>query len=98
MHTRTPGVYPYYEPSALNLEDFREEVEYRLEDVAFKPAPGEDFVAAAVSFDRIQQNASYAFPAILPLKATPLYKLRYRINADELDEPIEGMIEFEVKR
>lgn len=95
MHERTLGAYPYYGPSPLDLEDYQEEIEYRLADFSFKPAPGKDFVAVTVSFDRVQQNASYAFPANLPLKAAPTNTLRYRINADELDNPIEGEIKFE---
>lgn len=95
IHIRPSATYPYT-PAPLNREDYREEVEYCLEDFNFRPAAEGDVVAVSITFDRVQQNAAYAFPAILPLRNAPLSSLRYRINADELDEPIEGDITFEV--
>lgn len=94
MHTRVSEAFPFYGQPVLDQDDYRKEVEYIFEDFSFKTAPDEDIVAVSTSFDRVQQNASYAFPVLLPLRSS-VYSLRYRINADELDEPIEGKIEFE---
>ncbi|HJG37739.1 hypothetical protein [Enorma phocaeensis] len=93
LHTRNPGMYPYGR-SALDRDDYYEEIEYCFEECSFKPVPDEDAVAVLVEFDRVQQNAAYAYPVILPLRKAPTASLRYRINADELDEPIIGEIEF----
>lgn len=94
MHARTLTAFSYGR-STLDRDDYREEIEYCFDDCSFKPVPGEDAFAVSVSFDRVQQNAAYAFPAILPLKRGPFSLLRYRINSDELDEPIVGEIGFE---
>lgn len=93
LHAGYPGMYPYGQ-SALSRDDYYEEIEYCFEECSFKPVPDEDAVAVLVEFDRVQQNAAYAYPVILPLRKTPTASLRYRINADELDEPIIGEIEF----
>lgn len=97
IHSRTATGYPFYGPSALDSNDYRDEIEYCFEGFSFKTSPGEDVVAVSVQFDRVQQNNLYAFPALIPLRRGLIPSLEYRINADELEEPIEGEIAFEAE-
>lgn len=97
MHTRTASGYPFYGLSSLDSDDYKDEIKYCFKDFSFKTSPGEDVVAVSVSFDRVQQNNLYAFPALIPLRRGLVSSLEYRINADELEEPIEGIIPFEAE-
>lgn len=83
---------PVHGRRALGREDFKEEVEYAFADYEITEDRDSGDAVVRLSFDRVQQNAIYAFPTVLLVKADFAGTFRYRITADELPHVVEGEI------
>ena len=73
---------------SLNGDDYKTLVAAVFDDLKTIDEP--DTVCIRLSFDRVQQNAVYAFPARILAKSGISEPVRYRITADEVEKPIEG--------
>ena len=65
-------------------------IEFTFGDYKFIPNPKKHTVLVRLSFDRLQQCRSYAFPTRVLVRNTEIASIRYRITADELDQAVEG--------
>lgn len=85
-----PSPNPLYGTRDLESSDFDDLIEFTFGDYKFIPNPKKHTVLVRLSFDRLQQCRSYAFPTRVLVRNTEIASIRYRITADELDQAVEG--------
>ncbi|MBR3327063.1 MAG: hypothetical protein IKG22_07045 [Atopobiaceae bacterium] len=76
----------------LDNEDFEELLEYALGDYHYIDDEKTGMTIVRISFDRMQQCQSYAFPCRLLVRGKNLEAISFRIVADETDKPVEGTL------
>lgn len=76
----------------LDNEDFEELLEYALSDCHYIDDEKTGMTIVRISFDRMQQCQSYAFPCRLLVRGKNLEAISFRIVADETDKPVEGTL------
>lgn len=81
---------PLYGPRPLDGDDYATLLEAVFADYRTVDDSIVDAIRIRLSFDRVQQNAIYAFPARILVKSALAEPIRYRIIADETEKPIEG--------
>ena len=87
-----PPTNPLYGTRYLESTDFDDLVEYTFGDYRFIPNAKANTVLVRLSFDRLQQCRSYAFPTRVLLRDVEAASIRYWITADELDRTVEGKL------
>ena len=87
-----PPTNPLYGTRYLEPADFDDLVEYTFGDYKFIPNAKANTVLVRLSFDRLQQCRSYAFPTRVLLRVGETANIRYWITADELDKTVEGKL------
>lgn len=87
---RRPPLLINYGTCYLKSSDFDDLVEFTFGDYKFIPNSKEHTVLVRLSFDRLQQCRSYAFPTRVLIRNNEIVSIRYRITADELDKAVEG--------
>lgn len=87
-----PPTNPLHGTRYLESTDFDDLVEYTFGDYKFIPNAKANTVLVRLSFDRLQQCRSYAFPTRVLLRDVEAASIRYWITADELDRTVEGKL------
>lgn len=86
----SPPTNPLYGTRYLESTDFDDLIDYTFGDYKFIPNAKGHTVLVRLSFDRLQQCRSYAFPTRVLVRDVEMASIRYRITADELAETVEG--------
>lgn len=81
---------PLYGTRYLESSDFDDLIEFTFGDYKFIPNPKYHTVLVRLSFDRLQQCRSYAFPTKVLIRDAEVASIYYQITADELDKTVEG--------
>lgn len=81
---------PFYGPRPLDGNDYETLLDAVFADYRVIDDPVAGVIRIRLSFDRVQQNAVYAFPARLLVRNGMSEPVRYRLTADEIEKPIEG--------
>ena len=74
----------------FNQDDFSDEVDYLFSDCESVKGYTDGTTVVRISFDRVQQNVTYAFPVVLLVRGGFTGPIRYRITADELPAVVGG--------
>lgn len=85
-----PSTNLLYGTRHLESTDFSDLIDYTFGDYKFIPNAKGHTVLVRLSFDRLQQCRSYAFPTRVLVRDVEMASIRYRITADELAETVEG--------
>lgn len=86
----SPPANPLYGSRYLESSDFDDLISYTFGDYKFIPNEKEHAVLIRLSFDRLQQCRSYAFPTRVLVRDTKIASIRYWITADEIEKTVEG--------
>lgn len=81
-----PGLFR----NAYDLDDFRELVDYLINDFDFKKTG--DGVRLSIKFDRVQHGAAYGFPSYVLVAGELPERVHWRIHCDDSPEPFEGVL------
>lgn len=79
----------------LDSSDYKELIEYAFGDYRFILDEQAQSILIRLSFDRLQQGASFAFPTRLLVCGGDFVSIRYKITADELEKAVCGEIEVQ---
>lgn len=85
-----PSTNPLYGTRYLESTDFDDLIDFRFGEYKFIPNAKEHTVLVRLSFDRLQQCRSYAFPTKILVRNAELACIRYWITADELEKTVMG--------
>lgn len=77
-----PSTNPLYGTRYLESTDFDDLIDFRFGEYKFIPNAKEHTVLVRLSFDRLQQCRSYAFPTKILVRNAELACIRYWITAD----------------
>lgn len=89
-------INPLYGRRYLDSSDYKELIEYTFGDYRFILNEQAQSILIRLSFDRLQQGTSFAFPTRLLVCGGDIASIRYKITADELEKAVCG--ELEVQR
>lgn len=81
---------PLYGIRYLESADFDDLIDFKFGEYKFIPNAKEHTVLVRLSFDRLQQCRSYAFPTKILVRNAELACIRYWITADELEKTVMG--------
>lgn len=86
MGLDVPGLFR----KTYDLDDFRELVDYLIEDFDFKKTG--DGVRLSIKFDRVQHGAVYGFPSYVLVAGELPERVHWRVYCDDSPEPFEGVL------